>query len=282
MTKKTVLITGCSSGFGKLAAKTFHANGWNVVATMRKPETETELTALADTWVTKLDVTDTENIHNVTEVAVDRFGAIDVLVNNAGYGGHALFEQATDESIRAMFETNVFGPMNTMRAVLPHMRERGGGIIVNVTSMAALMPVPGNSIYTASKHAAGGLSEAMALEYAPLGIRIRIVEPGAFPTTSFLANIDTTAEGNDDQLASYEQKLRAHFAEQVEKVAAQGGGVPDPQAVANKIYECATQDTPIHNPVGGDAQMLVGMMAKANTRQEFLDQVAPMLVPPSA
>ncbi|MEO1096082.1 MAG: SDR family oxidoreductase [Cyanobacteria bacterium J06638_28] len=275
----TVLITGCSSGFGKLTAKTFSQKGWNVIATMRSPEKEAELTELANVLVTKLDVTDPTSITAAIQQGLAQFGRIDVLVNNAGYGGHAIFEQATDVSIRDMFETNVFGTMNTMRAVLPMMRSQGGGTIINVTSMAALIPVPGNSIYTATKHATGGLTEAIALEYEPLGIRIRLVEPGAFPTTRFTANVDTTVIGNDDVLEAYDHRLRQHFAKQIEQVAAASDRVNDPQDVAEKIYECATQDTPIHNPVGSDATMLAGMIAAAESRQAFIEQVTPLLMP---
>lgn len=276
---QTVLITGCSSGFGKLAAQTFADKGWNVVATMRRPEAETELVETDNLVLARLDVTDPASIASVVAMAEERFGGVDVLVNNAGYGAHALFEEATNDSIRAMFETNVFGPMNTMRAVMPAMRKRGDGTIINVSSMAGLMPVPGNSVYTASKHAVNGLSEAMSLECAPLGIKVRIVEPGAFPTTSFMANLDTKSRGGDAQLDAYEAKLRAHFAAQVEAAAANADSVSDPQDVADAIFACATEDTPVHNPVGADAQMLVGLIASAPSRQDFLDQVAPMLIP---
>ena len=279
MSRKTVLITGCSSGFGKLAARTFHDNDWNVIATMRSPEKETDLIGHEHVLVTRLDVTCKTSVGAAIEEAIDRFGQIDVLVNNAGYGGHALFEQSDESSIRDMFETNVYGPVNTMRAILPLMRKQGGGTVINVTSMAALLPVPGNSVYTATKHAIGGLSEALALEYEPLGIRIRIVEPGAYPTTRFLENVDTTIAETDDDLAAYEQELRAHFAATVEQVATQGGSIADPQEVADRILQCATQDTPVHNPVGADAQMLVTMMTEAPSRQAFLDQFAPMVVP---
>lgn len=277
----TVLVTGCSSGFGKLAARTFSDNGWNVVATMRSPQRDAVLAELPNILVTALDVTDPASIAAAVREGVDRFGRIDVLVNNAGYGGHAIFEQATEESIRDMFETNVFGTMNTMRAVLPMMRKQGGGTIINVTSMAALIPVPGNSVYTSSKHATGGLTEAMALEYEPLGIRIRLVEPGAFPTTRFMENVDTRATAGDEQLAVYEGRMREHFAEQVERVAAESASATDPQIVADKIYECATRDTPIHNPVGSDAEMLINIMTAAESRQAFIDQVSPLLMPPA-
>lgn len=275
----TVMITGCSSGFGKLTAKTFSQKKWNVIATMRSPEKETELVELPNVLVTKLDVTNPKSIADAIDQGLEKFGRIDVLVNNAGYGGHAIFEQSTEATIHNMFETNVFGVMNTMRAVLPMMRKQGNGTIVNVTSMAALIPVPGNSVYTASKHAIGGLTEAIALEYEPLGIRICLVEPGAFPTTRFIENVDTTVTGSDPQLATHERQLRQHFAKQIDQVSAASDSVNDPQDVADKIYECATQYTPIHNPVGSDAEMLVGMIAAAESRQAFIEQVKPLLMP---
>ncbi|MEO0972308.1 MAG: SDR family oxidoreductase, partial [Pseudomonadota bacterium] len=234
---KTVLITGCSSGFGKLAVETFCREGWNVVATMRSPDGAVDLPPQPNLLVTTLDITRPTTIASAISEGISSFGQIDVLVNNAGYGAHALFELATEPSIREMFETNVFGTMNMMRAVLPMMRQRGEGVVVNVTSMAALIPVPGNAIYTASKHAVGGLTEALALEYEPLGVRIRLVEPGAFPTTRFNANVDTRADDGDDQLTQHGPRIRQHFASEVERVAAQGASLNDPQWVADKIFE---------------------------------------------
>ena len=283
MNRQTVLITGCSSGFGKLSAKSFHDKGWNVVATMRSPESETELSTLDDVLVTQLDVTDPKSITQALNDGIAKFGGIDVVVNNAGYGGHALFEQAGETSIRAMFDTNVFGPMNVMRAVLPLMRTTGGGTIVNVTSMAGLIGLPGNSIYSASKYALEGLSEAMALEYLPFNIRIRLVAPGAYPTTRFVANTDDNLDAGDEELTAYSQKLRAHFKVLADLMAQQGGKDADAQEVADKICECVMSDeTPVHNPVGVDAEMLTGMMTSALSRQEFLDQVAAMVIPPDA
>ena len=184
---QTVLITGCSSGFGKLTAQTFHSEGWNVAATMRSPEKETELADGDRMLVLKLDVTDTASVAAAVAAARARFGRVDAVVNNAGYGGHGLFEQASGEDVRAMFESNVFGPMNVMREALPEMRAAGGGAIVNVTSMAGHLGLPGNAVYTASKHAMIGLTEAMALEYKLLGVRIysvpagSIQQPGSVP-----------------------------------------------------------------------------------------------------
>lgn len=277
--KLTVLITGCSSGFGKLAAKTFHQRGWNVVATMRSPERETELTELGDVLVTRLDVTNPATIQSAVDEGVSRFGAIHVLVNNAGYGGHALFEQASEEAIRAMYETNVFGVMNVSRAVLPLMRKQQEGRIVNVTSMAGMMGAPTISIYASSKHAVQGLTEGMAFEYEPLGILVKSVLPGAYPATRFDANTDDDLRAGGEELSAHAQKLYAHIRGVADQMAVQGGSEADPQEVADKIFECATSDTPVHNPVGADAQMLAEMMGAAG-RQGFLDQIAQMLLPP--
>ena len=145
---------------------------------MRSPEKETELLDGDRMLVLKLDVADPANVAAAFAATRARFGRVHAVVNNAGYGGHGLFEQASDEDVRAMFETNVFGPMNIMREALPEMRGAGGCAIVNVTSMAGHLGLPGNAVYTASKHAMIGLTEAMALEYKPLGVRIYSVAPG--------------------------------------------------------------------------------------------------------
>ena len=279
MDKKTVLITGCSSGFGRLAAKRFNDKGWNVIATMRSPERETKLSELSDVLVSRLDVVDQDTIETAVAEGLSRFGAIHVLVNNAGYGGHALFEQASDEAVRAMYDTNVFGVMNVSRAVLPLMREQREGRIINVTSMAGMMAAPTISIYASSKHAVQGLTEGMALEYAPLGILVRSVLPGAYPTTRFNANTNDALQAGGQDLADHAQQLYGHLRGVAQQMASQGGQEADPQEVADKIYECATSETPVHNPVGADAEMLVGMMGAAQ-RQEFLDQMAQMLLPP--
>jgi len=278
MKSKTVLITGCSSGFGKLTAQTFREKGWNVIATMRSPEKETELNELDNVLVTRLDVTDPESVKQAVDESLERFGTIDVLVNNAGYGGHTLFEQATDNAIRAMYDTNVFGVMNVMRAVLPIMRGQKEGCIINVTSMAGILTAPTISIYASSKFAVQGLTEAMAFEYKPLNIKVKAVLPGAYPTTRFNANTDDDLSSGGKELSAHAHKLYDHLQGIAQQMAMQGGTEADPQEVADKIYECATAETPIHNPVGADAEMLTWMMS-AQPRQGFLDKMEQMLLP---
>ena len=278
---RTVLITGCSSGFGRLTARTFQDAGWNVVATMRAPERVPELADHDRMLVLKLDVTDPDSISAAFAAARARFGRIDAVVNNAGYGGDGLFEQASDADIRAMFETNVFGPMNVMREALPEMRAAGNGAIVNVTSMAGHLGLPGHAVYSASKHAMIGLTESMALEYKPLGVRIHSVAPGAYPTTAFGVNTDDRLEVGDAQLVEFSKRLRAQMTAVGEQMANQGGNLADPQEVADRIFQCVTGDAPINNPTGADAAMLIAMMGQ-DKRQAFLDQLGAMLVPPSA
>lgn len=277
MSQKTVLITGCSSGFGKLSAKTFHRHGWNVIATMRSPEKETDLTQLENVLVTRLDVTDSESIEVAITQGREKFGTIDVLVNNAGYGGHACLEQFSQEQIYAMFETNVFGVMRMCRGVLPQMRQQKSGTIINVTSMAGYLGLSLGATYCASKFAVEGLTEALAIEYKPFNIQVKAIAPGAFGT-NFTAATDNNLETGDEELKSYAQKMAAHFAVLGEQMQKQGGKDADPQEVADKIYQCATTETTIHNVVGADAEMLIGMM-NSMSRQEFINEMAAMLTP---
>lgn len=274
----TVLITGCSSGFGKRIARTFHDAGWNVVATMRSPEKEAELKTEDQLLLTRLDVTDADSIRGAFAKAHEVFGHVDVVVNNAGYGGSGLFEQFRPDDIRAMYETNVFGPMNVMREALPDMRLAGEGVIVNVTSMAGHLGLPGNSVYSSSKHAMVGLTEAMAMEYAPLGIRIFNVAPGAYPTTGFDTAVDKRLDNGDPQLVAFSYKLRDQISAVGTQMANEGGTLADPQEVADHVFACVTGENPIHIPSGSDAEMLTNMSNQQN-RQDFLDQLKAMLVP---
>ncbi len=276
---QTVLITGCSSGFGTLIAQTFARQGWKVVATMRSPGKVGGLTEGDRMAILRLDVTDPASIAAAFTAGRARFGEIGVVVNNAGYGGDGLFEQTTDRDARAMFETNVFGPMNVMREALPEMRRAGHGVIVNVTSMAGHVGLPHHAIYAASKYALVGLSESLAMEYGSLGIRVHSVAPGAYPTTRFNQNTDQRLDRGDDQLVSWSHRLRDQFAKAAEQMAQQIGKAPDPQEVADRVFACATREMPVHIPTGDDAGMLMAMMGQEQ-RQAFIDQITAMLVPP--
>jgi len=187
---KTVLITGCSSGYGLETARHFHARGWQVLATMRTPRPD----LLPDSprmRVLALDVTQAGSIAAALEAA----GPIDLLVNNAGIGLFGAFEATPMATTRELFDTNTFGVMAMTQAVLPGFRRRGAGTIVNVTSSATLAPMPMVAVYTASKQAIEGFTGSLAHELAEFGIRVKLVEPGYAPTTRFAANGGSRMQG---------------------------------------------------------------------------------------
>ena len=186
---KTILITGCSSGYGLETARHFHARGWNVVATMRTPRPD--LFGASDRMrVLALDVTDDDSIALALELA----GPIDVLVNNAGIGLFGALEHSPMQRIRDVYATNSLGAIAMTRAVIPQMRARGAGMIVNITSSATLASFPYAAAYTGSKTAVQGFTNSLACELEPLGIAVKLVEPGYVPTTAFTANTDVRLE----------------------------------------------------------------------------------------
>src|SRR5882724_1046536 len=180
---KNILITGCSSGYGLETARHFHAQGWNVVATMRTPR-EDVLPRSERLRVLALDVTKPESI----AAALEASGPIDVLVNNAGVGAIGAFEATPITTAREIFETNTFGVMAMTQAVLPQFRERRSGVVVNVTSSVTLARMPLVAIYTASKTAIEGFTGSLALELEDFNVRVKLVEPGYGPTTNFASN----------------------------------------------------------------------------------------------
>lgn len=177
---KTVLITGTSSGYGRETARYFHEQGWNVIATMRTPRPGV-LPESDRLRVLELDVTKPETIEGALQAA----GPVDVLVNNAGIPSIGVFEATPMARVREVFETNTFGVMATTQAVLPQFRERGSGVIVNVTSSVVLGHMPLTAVYKASKMAIEGFTASLALELAAFGVQAKTVEPGACLTTNF-------------------------------------------------------------------------------------------------
>jgi NAD(P)-dependent dehydrogenase (short-subunit alcohol dehydrogenase family) len=229
---KTVLITGASSGIGKATAGLLADEGWNVIATMPHLDEGVELAARANVLVRRLDVADKPSIERAIADGVDRFGAIDVLVNNAGVLVMGVFEAVSDEQIRRLFEINVFGVMNMTRAVLPRFRAQGAGLIVNVTSAVALIPLPLFSHYVASKAAIEAFSEGLVYELAPQNIRIKIVEPGAVLTRMTMQAADDAAKL--PKIPDYE-KFIAHILDM--NAAAAARGMPGPEPVARAIVQ---------------------------------------------
>ena len=244
--QKTWLITGCSSGFGGLLAEAVLARGDNLVATARDPGS---LVGLTDRYpgtarTTRLDVTKPGDAAAAASFAEEAFGGLDVLVNNAGYGFVGAVEEATPEEYRPMFETNVFGLIETTRAALPVLRKRRGGRIVNFSSGAGIAGAAGYGYYNATKFAVEGLSEALAQEVAPLGLSVTIVEPGPF-RTEFLGRSIHTARNELPAYAETSGKLRAY------RDGNNGKQAGDPEkAVAVILKAVDAEKPPLHLPLG--------------------------------
>jgi NAD(P)-dependent dehydrogenase (short-subunit alcohol dehydrogenase family) len=229
---KTALITGTSSGIGRAAAQYFAQNGWNVVATMRAPEKETELQKLNNVRVVRLDVTDTASIAAAFDEAERAFGQVDVVVNNAGFGVDGVFEAMSDEVIQRQFDTNVFGLMRVTREAIKRMRPRRGGTIVQIASMGGRLTFPLYSIYHASKWAVEGFSESLHYELRQFGVKIRIVEPGAIKTEFYGKGREfVRPEGTNDYDA---------LVEKCDKLSMESGEKgADPMDVAKAIFRAA-------------------------------------------
>lgn len=242
----TVLITGCSTGFGRDTAAYFLKQGWNVVATMRDPAANT-LPPSERLRVLALDVTDDGSI----AAAVAAAGPVDVLVNNAGIGWLNAIEGTPLETVRRVFEANLFGTIAMMQAVLPGMRARRSGVIVNISSSSTYKPLPLLSVYRASKAAMNALTESADLELAEFGIRARVVLPGMAPSTSFGDTARASVFGGGGFPEAY-----AGFAERTmaQMQAAAGGPVTSARDVAEAVFRAATDpDCPMMLPAGADA-----------------------------
>lgn len=238
-------ITGCSTGFGRSLAQAVLARGQRVVATARDVARVANLDGASDRLLPlALDVTDPAQITAAVEAARERFGRIDVLVNNAGYGYQASIEEGEEAEIRAQFDANVFGLFALTRAVLPMMRAQGGGHVVNITSVAGLVGFPGSGYYAASKHAVEGWSDSLAVEGAPLGIRVTCIEPGPFRTDWAGRSLRQTPVGIEAYQATAGQRL-----ESTRSVSGRQAG--DPERAAAAIVALADEaDPPRHMVLG--------------------------------
>lgn len=244
----TVLITGCSSGFGLETARLFLDKGWQVVATMRQPRADV-LPASDRLRVLALDVTDADSIRR----CVAQAGPIDALVNNAGIGLLAPLEGVAMASVREVFETNVLGTIAMTQAVLPQLRERQAGVVVNVTSSVTLKPLPLLSVYTSSKVAVNAFTESLALELAPFGVRAHLVLPGRAPGTSFGENARRLMDGSAH--AAYAEFTQGVFAAMRDS----GSPVTFAKDVAEAVWRAVIDPAaPMRIPAGADAVALSG------------------------
>jgi NADP-dependent 3-hydroxy acid dehydrogenase YdfG len=250
-TAKTMLITGASSGIGKATAKHFQSQGWNVIATMRSPDKETDLKGLDNMLVTSLDVTDQASIDAAVAKGLAHFGTIDALVNNAGYGAYGPLEAFSMDGIRRQFDTNVIGLLATTKAILPHMRAAKTGTIVNISSIGGKMTFPLGTLYHGSKFAVEGLSEALHYELEPLGVRMKIVEPGMIKTDFGGRSFDFQ---NDESLTDYQDLIGKVFA----AFAATSNAGSEASVVADVIWQAVTDGSDqLRYTAGADAAELM-------------------------
>lgn len=230
--QKTIFITGASAGLGKATAKLFQSKGWNVIATMRNPENETELTNLENVTVLKLDVTDFTQIEETIKKAITNH-SIDVVVNNAGYGLIGALEALTDEQINRQLNTNLLGVIRVTKAFTPYFRERKNGMFINITSMFGLIGYPTCSVYAATKFAIDGFSESLAYDLAHFGVKVKTVAPGGIQTDFTGRSMDGGQHEAYNQLV---EKVSEGYSE--ERVS----NFSTPESIAAMIFDAATDN----------------------------------------
>jgi len=228
---ETIFITGSSSGLGRATARLFASKGWKVIATMRKPEKETELAKLPNVVLLPLDITDRQQIE-VTAAKAVAAGGVDVVFNNAGYGMAGPLEGSTDDQILRIVNTNLLGTIRTTKAFIPYFREEKAGLFINTTSIGGLMTVPFNSLYHATKWALEGWSESMAFELNQLGIGMKTLEPGGMKTDFFTRSFDVGKHADYDALVG---KVMSVITDPKQMEA-----YSTPEQIAEVVYEAAT------------------------------------------
>lgn len=248
---QTIFITGASSGIGKETAKLFQSKGWNVVATMRNPEKETELNQLDNVLVTKLDVLDNDTIQSALHSGLQKFGTIDVLLNNAGYGAYGPLESFSREQIARQFNTNVIGLLEVTQAILPHFRKNQNGIIINISSIGGKMTFPLGSLYHGTKFAVEGISESLHYEVEQFGGQVKIIEPGMIATDfggrSFVFS-------NDETMSEYQKTVGALMT----ALPVMTQNASPASVVAEVILEAATDGKKqLRYTAGEDAKALI-------------------------
>lgn len=262
----TWLITGCSTGLGRSLAKAVLNRGDNVLVTARNVEAVQDILAAHPNTAASaaLDVTDSKQVAAAVKLAEDRFGAIDVLVNNAGYGYRSAVEEADETEVQTLFATNFFGTVAMIKAALPKMRMRRSGIIVNLSSVAGRRAAPGSGYYAATKFAVAGMSDALRQELAPLGIRVLVVEPGAF-RTDFAGRSLTQSKTPIADYAETSGRRRK------ENSSAHGTQAGDPERAAEVLIKVISgANVPSRLLLGSDAVKVVSRVVEAQ-RQEIED-----------
>ncbi len=263
---KTILITGASSGIGKATARYFQEKGWNIIATMRNPSKEDELNQLENILVARLDVTDLDSIDNTIQSGIEKFGKIDVLVNNAGYGAYGPLEVFPRENIIRQFNTNVIGLLDVTRAVLPHFRENKSGVIINISSVGGKATFPLGALYHGTKFAVEGITESLSFELEQIGVKAKIIEPGTISTDFAGRSFDFQ---NDETIAEYQPIINAMLAG-IGDVTTDENRISHPSAVAEVIYHAATDGTnTLRYTAGQDAEIFLNVRRESNDEEYF-------------
>jgi NADP-dependent 3-hydroxy acid dehydrogenase YdfG len=259
---KTILITGASSGIGKATAIHFQKQGWNVIATMRSPEKDTELRGLENVQLEKLDVLDLASIETAINNGISMFGKIDALLNNAGYGAYGPLETFPRENIVRQFNTNVIGLMDVTKAIIPHFRESKSGVIVNISSIGGQMTFALGSLYHGTKFAVEGISESLHYEMKEIGVKVKIVEPGFIATDFGGRSFDFQAGEIEDY-----QPLIGALMKQWQNP---NNTVSPPSLVAEVIYTAVTDGTnQLRYRAGEDANFLLDSRKKMSDTAFF-------------
>ncbi len=260
--KPVWFITGCSTGFGRQIAKHVLELGYRTVVTSRDPDDARDLAELGDALVLKLDVTDRSQAEEAVQAAEDHYGRIDVLVNNAGIGYFAAVEESDEEEVRKMFEVNVFGLSRMIHVVLPGMRKRRNGFIVNLSSIGGLRSFPALGYYNSTKFAVEGLSEALWQEVEPLGVKVMLVEPSGFRTDWAGRSANETEHQIDDYSETADKNIR-HLRE------VSGNQDGDPVRAAEAIVQAVESQSPPHRLLLGNDAYDSAISKLDELREEF-------------
>lgn len=249
--KKTILITGASSGIGRATAKYFAENGWNVAATMRAPKEETELKELSNLKLYMLDVTKKEHLQKIIPEVEKDFQAIDVLFNNAGYGAVGAFEKSSEEEVLQQFQVNVFGIMDLTREFIPYFRNKGSGMIINTSSVVGRFTIPLYSLYCSSKWALEGFTEALEFELRQFNIKVKLIEPAAIKTDFHGRSLKLLENDSVEGYEKMEKNILSGMKKRNEKA-------PGPEVVAKTAFKAATDSSrKLRYPTGKGARAVL-------------------------
>ena len=253
--KKVVIITGASRGFGELIAKKFQKENFQVIATMRNIDSSPILKKLENVDIKKLDVTVKSDIKNVVDYTVEKYGRIDILINNAGYGAFGFLEEASDEEIRNQFNVNYFGLIDCIKGVLPQMRKQKDGVIVNISSIAGRFGLPFTSLYNSSKFAVEGLTECLHYELSLFGIDIKTVAPGSF-RTGFHDSINFTEDEKKEDLDVVRENLKKALEDGIKNEPPFPFGFGNNDDVANFVFKKSITKSKVSNFIGRDTKII--------------------------